>query len=69
MTRALAAAPSAFGGQREGVVVRVAGSFPDHAFAVSLGKWVRTKPSGRSGWLRPWIVALTVPQRSCRLAQ
>jgi hypothetical protein len=41
LTTTLAAAPSAFGGQREGVVVRLAGSFPDAAFSKSLGKWVR----------------------------
>lgn len=41
LTTSLAGEPSAFGGQREGVVVRLAGSFPDSAFAASLGKWVR----------------------------
>jgi hypothetical protein len=41
LTTSLAARPSAFGGQREGVVVRLAGSFADARFAQSLGKWVR----------------------------
>jgi hypothetical protein len=41
LTTALAAEPSAFGGQREGVVVRLAGEFRDDAFSRSLGKWVR----------------------------
>jgi hypothetical protein len=41
LTTSLAAGPSAFGGRREGVVVRLAGSFPDAAFSRSLGKWVR----------------------------
>jgi hypothetical protein len=41
LTTSLAARPSAFGGPREGVVVRHAGSFPDARFARSLGKWVR----------------------------
>ena len=41
LTEALSAEPSALGGPREGVVVRLAGEFPDTAFSVSLGKWVR----------------------------
>src|SRR5262249_2163135 len=41
LTERLAAEPSAFGGQREGVVVRRAGEFADADFARSLGKWVR----------------------------
>jgi hypothetical protein len=41
LTTSLAAEPSAFGGAREGVVVRLAGAFPDAAFAQSLAKWVR----------------------------
>jgi hypothetical protein len=41
LTLSLADAPSAFGGPREGVVVRLAGAFPDAAFSASLGKWVR----------------------------
>lgn len=34
-------APSALGGVREGVVVRVAGSFGDSEFSTSVAKWVR----------------------------
>lgn len=41
LTTSLSARPSAFGGHREGVVVRLAGAFPDARFAQSLGKWVR----------------------------
>ena len=42
LTTALAGEPSAFGGAREGVVVRLAGEFPDDRFAQSLAKWVRS---------------------------
>lgn len=41
LTERLAREPSAFGGQREGVVVRRAGQFADADFGKSLGKWVR----------------------------
>ena len=41
LTESLSAAPSAFGGRREGVVVRRAEGFDDAAFPRSLGKWVR----------------------------
>lgn len=41
LTDALAREPSAFGGPREGVVVRLAGEFQDPAFARSVAKWVR----------------------------
>lgn len=41
LTTSLAAEPSAFGGPREGVVVRLARGFSDAAFSTSLGKWVR----------------------------
>jgi RNA ligase len=41
LTESLASAPSAFGGEREGVVVRAALEFDDAAFGKSLGKWVR----------------------------
>jgi hypothetical protein len=41
LTTSLAAEPSAFGGLREGVVVRRAGDFADAAFSTSIGKWVR----------------------------
>jgi hypothetical protein len=42
LTVALASEPSAFGGAREGVVVRLAGEFTDDQFAESLAKWVRS---------------------------
>ena len=41
LTVELTGEPSAFGGAREGVVVRRAGEFPDAEFSRSLGKWVR----------------------------
>jgi hypothetical protein len=41
LTTALAAEPSAFGGIREGVVVRRAGEFSDAMFSKSIAKWVR----------------------------
>ncbi len=41
LTESLSREPSAFGGQREGVVVRRAGSFHDADFSKNLGKWVR----------------------------
>lgn len=41
LTDDLAHEPSAFGGDREGVVVRVAAEFGDDAFPRSLAKWVR----------------------------
>ena len=41
LTDRLAAQPSAFGGIREGLVVRVAREFHDDEFSAVLGKWVR----------------------------
>jgi hypothetical protein len=41
LTEALSSEPSAFGGKREGVVVRRVAAFDDAAFSKSLGKWVR----------------------------
>ena len=41
LTEDLCATPSAFGGTREGVVVRRAASFGDSEFSRSLAKWVR----------------------------
>ncbi len=41
LTERLTAEPSAFGGAREGVVVRAASQFPDAAFSKSVAKWVR----------------------------
>ena len=41
LTTSLSKAPSACGGQREGVVVRVSTSFADDAFGSSVAKWVR----------------------------
>jgi hypothetical protein len=41
LTLSLTKVPSVFGGPREGVVVRLAGEFPDAAFSRSLAKWVR----------------------------
>jgi hypothetical protein len=41
VTESLANLPSAFGGMREGVVVRVAREFKDDEFSTCLAKWVR----------------------------
>jgi RNA ligase len=41
LTSTLAEQPSAFGGIREGVVVRLARAYADAEFSESLGKWVR----------------------------
>ncbi len=41
LTTSLASAPSACGGQREGVVVRHLGGFADDCFSTSVAKWVR----------------------------
>jgi len=60
LTTQLAALPSAFGGQREGVVVRLAGAFPEAAFAVSLGKWVRR---GHVTTDEHWLHQAIRPQR------
>ncbi len=60
LTTSLAARPSAFGGQREGVVVRLAGAFPDAAFAASLAKWVRR---GHVTTDEHWLHQAIRPQR------
>ncbi|MEZ4300527.1 MAG: RNA ligase family protein [Polyangiaceae bacterium] len=41
LTARLTAEPSTFGGQREGIVVRLASSFHEKDFSKSLAKWVR----------------------------
>jgi len=41
LTTGLSKAPSACGGQREGVVVRHIGGYSDDAFGTSVAKWVR----------------------------
>lgn len=60
LTNRLAREPSAFGGPREGVVVRVAAAFEDAAFSRSLGKWVRT---GHVTTDDHWLHMAIVPQR------
>ena len=63
LTTSLSAQPSAFGGQREGVVVRLASSFPDAAFSTSLGKWVRRDHVTTD---EHWLHQAIVPQRVAR---
>jgi hypothetical protein len=63
LTTELAAAPSAFGGMREGVVVRLAGEFSDAAFAQNLGKWVR---KGHVTTDEHWMHQAIKPQRLAR---
>ncbi len=60
LTESLAAAPSAFGGEREGVVVRPALEFPEGAFGQSLGKWVR---AGHVQTDEHWLHQAIRPQR------
>ncbi|APR85836.1 Hypothetical protein A7982_11185 [Minicystis rosea] len=60
LTTSLAAKPSAFGGLREGVVVRLAASFPDATFSESLGKWVRR---GHVQTDEHWLHQAIRPQR------
>lgn len=60
LTDHLAAAPSALGGLREGVVVRRAGQFRDAEFARSLGKWVR---KGHVQTDEHWMHMAIVPQK------
>jgi|SRR5580700_9760883 hypothetical protein len=60
LTTALAAGPSTFGGEREGVVVRLAGEFPDAAFSRSLAKWVR---KGHVQTDEHWLHQAIRPQR------
>jgi hypothetical protein len=65
LTESLAAAPSAFGGPREGVVVRPALAFHDAAFGRSLGKWVR---AGHVQTDEHWQHLAIRPQRLLRPA-
>jgi RNA ligase len=66
LTLSLAAQPSAFGGPREGVVVRRAGEFGDADFQRSLAKWVRrdhvtTDEHWMHQSIRPQRLAKTTP--------
>jgi hypothetical protein len=63
LTTSLAAERSALGGVREGVVVRLAGEFPDAAFGRSLGKWVR---KGHVQTDEHWLHQALRPQRLAR---
>lgn len=60
LTERLARAPSAFGGSREGVVVRLAGQFPEAAFGRSVAKWVRKDHVQTD---EHWMHQAIVPQR------
>jgi len=52
----LAGAPSVFGPEREGVVVRVAAGFPDADFATSVAKWVRAGHVAGLRWERFGVI-------------
>jgi hypothetical protein len=60
LTERLARAPSAFGGSREGVVVRLAGEFPDARFGQRVAKWVRKDHVQTD---EHWMHQAIVPQR------
>lgn len=63
LTSELAARTSAFGGLREGVVVRLAAEFTDADFPRSLGKWVR---KGHVQTDDHWLHQAVQPQRLAR---
>lgn len=52
----LAAQPSALGGQREGLVLRVTSAFPDNEFERNIIKWVREGhvPPDAEHWTKNW---------------
>lgn len=60
LTDDLAREPSQLGGEREGVVVRIAGEFHDDAFPTSLAKWVR---AGHVQTDEHWLHQEIRPQR------
>lgn len=60
LTDDLAREPSLLGGPREGVVVRVAGEFPEERFPASLAKWVR---AGHVQTDEHWLQQEIRPQR------
>lgn len=60
LSESLAASPSAFGGECEGVVVRAALEFDDAAFGRSVGKWVR---AGHVQTDEHWLHQAIRPQR------
>ena len=63
LTESLSREPSAFGGQREGVVVRRASSFRDADFSKNLGKWVRRDHVQTD---EHWMHQIIVAQRLAR---
>lgn len=65
LTTELAALPSAFGGTREGVVVRWSGEFADKDFGRNLGKWVRRDHVQTDDH---WLHQSIRPQRLARTA-
>jgi hypothetical protein len=58
LTEDLVSQPSALGGNREGIVVRNAGEFPNEEFGSNVMKWVR-KGHVTTGehWTRNWVKA------------
>jgi hypothetical protein len=55
LTNSLVHQPSALGGKREGIVVRVADSFEDEDFATSVMKWVRKgHVTTDAHWTKKW---------------
>lgn len=55
----LVSQPSALGGKREGIVIRLAGSFTVEEFPVSLMKWVRKGHiQSDQHWTRTWRKAI-----------
>lgn len=60
LTSTLAQQPSRFGGEREGVVVRLAGEFLDSTFNTSIAKWVR---AGHVQTDEHWLQQEIRPQR------
>lgn len=60
LTLALSKGPSAYGGDREGVVARIAREFSGEVFGTSLGKWVR---KGHVQTDDHWMHQVIRPQR------
>jgi hypothetical protein len=69
LTSDLGAMPSAFGGEREGVVARFEEEIPGERFAERLGKWVRQNHVKTSEhWLRQAIRVQPLSSASATMA-
>jgi hypothetical protein len=64
-TEEIAQQPSLFGGEREGIVVRVAEAFTDETFSQSLAKWVRKNHVQTEDH---WTSLNVVPQKLIKLS-